>query len=172
MKQHTVPKFILKRFVDDEGYLHVFNKSEDRHGIRKQTPKSTFREKHLYTSQDLSGKKDYGTEKMFGQLEHSAAPVIEKLISAINSGKLPGLSSAEKEVIDEFICAQLKRTAETLESLDPQKAMDDQIKKVADEDGISVSTLLSRYPEGVVEWGVKILIPEMLRVPSLKLIVQ
>ncbi len=168
--QHVVPALILRRFTDSSGYLNVFEKCKAKHGIKKQKPENTFRKRNLYTSQEWETKrKKFDTEFMFSALEDKVAPILEKIHSSIASRKSPNLSHKEKEIIDELICAQLKRTPESLAQLDPQKAIEDQIQKVADDDGIAVSELKLRIPTGAVEHGIKILIPEMLRLPSLKL---
>lgn len=77
-RQHYVPRFYLDNFATPvEGRppgFWVYDKEEDE--PRWQPPVHTAVQEHFYTITREDGAKDYTVEKMLGEVEHVAAPII------------------------------------------------------------------------------------------------
>lgn len=116
IRQHYIPRMLLKRFVDRDGKLHFFTNHAPDKGVLASTPENLFLQKHLYTQVDEVGTKDASVETSFlANLEGKADPIVEKIVSAARRGDTPNLSVAEKEVWVEFTYIQFKRVPERRE---------------------------------------------------------
>lgn len=77
-RHHYIPQFYLKGFSSDEKHLFVLDKEASKEErFRYQTINSIAFQKHLYTYQTKSRKKET-LEDMFSQIEGRAATVIRK----------------------------------------------------------------------------------------------
>ncbi|MXY93248.1 MAG: DUF4238 domain-containing protein [Caldilineaceae bacterium SB0664_bin_27] len=75
--QHIVPHFLLKRFVDKDGYLNVFDRRHPNSGIWKRKPGKVLGRKHLYTQIGEDGTKDPTMETGYlSDLERRTAPIV------------------------------------------------------------------------------------------------
>lgn len=103
IKQHTTPRFYLKKFADKNQFLWVFDKK--RQEIRKQSVKDTTIEKDFYTLIE-KGRKDYKVEKeLFSQgIEKEFAKILNKIISNKK------IENEDKGVISRFVLFQFGRT--------------------------------------------------------------
>lgn len=94
--QHYVPRFYLKSFTDDLGYLSVVRR--DAGGLKpafRSKPENVCAEKFLYeikrrVSQGNDGFIEKGViEDTLGKIENNLAPTYRLLLSCLDSGKLP-----------------------------------------------------------------------------------
>lgn len=94
--QHYVPRFYLKSFTDDLGYLSVVRR--DAGGLKpafRSKPENVCAEKYLYevkrrVSQGNDGFIEKGViEDALGKIENNLAPTYRSLLSCLDSGKLP-----------------------------------------------------------------------------------
>lgn len=92
-RHHYVPEVILKRFTDDDGWLHLFS-SRDRR-VRPTRVSNAFCEGHLYSEERADGTKDPKVEFELSWLEGAIEPILAKFESAALSGKNPELTDAE-----------------------------------------------------------------------------
>ena len=114
--QHSVPQFLLRRFVDKEGFLHVFDRRHPNSGIWIRKPDKVFVKKDLYTQIRADGTKDASVEKEFlSSIEAKASPVIRKIVSAARRADLPDLTPEEKDIWLRFFYCQFIRVPETRE---------------------------------------------------------
>ena len=109
---------LLRRFVAPNGKLYAFNRNEPGHKVFSAAPEKLFVGKHLYTETDSTGQKSDWLEKHFAKLEGTTNPIIEKIVSAVRSGKMPGLTRNEKALLDLFLYYQWKRVPDFETSLD------------------------------------------------------
>ena len=112
---------LLKHFVDDKGLLHFFDKDSPERGVRGQTPRTLFYERHLYTSTNLDGSRDYSTEEFFSKLESEADPVICKIVDNARKQELPDLTRTEKDVWALFLAQLWKRLPALRDSVIPEQ---------------------------------------------------
>ena len=88
---------LLKHFVDDRGNLYCFDKDSRDRCVTRRNPKTLFAERNLYSFYDLNGKRDYSTEKHLAEIEDKASPIVNKIVENARIGKLPSLTSDEKD---------------------------------------------------------------------------
>lgn len=101
-RQHSVSKFLLERFTDSEGLLHLFDKNNPNLGVKRISPSNAFLENHLYTCRNESGRPDFQIEKMFADLEAKVAPIITGMIESALDGEPPSLTRTERILLQEF----------------------------------------------------------------------
>jgi len=122
---------ILRRFANERGNLHVFNKEIADKGVLEIAPKDTFLEGHLYTAINKDGTKDVALERYYSQIEGVADRTIEKIVTAAREGRKPGLTPEEKEAWDHYVYHQWKRVPDFHEKITSwqsfDEAMDDAI---------------------------------------------
>lgn len=113
-RMHTVPKFNLDLFTDEDGLLWAYDTSKG--ALSKQTPLNTAVVKDFYTFETGDGQKLEVVEKVISFVEDGAAPVIRKL----QSGNFK-LSDEERWALSFYIALQHERTPKfrqnTLKSL-------------------------------------------------------
>jgi len=94
--QHYVPRFYLKSFTDDAGYLNGIRR--DAGGLKpafRSKPENVCAENYLYevrrrVSQGDDGFVEKGViEDALGKIENNLAPAYRSLLSYLDSGKLP-----------------------------------------------------------------------------------
>ncbi len=117
---HFNPQMLQRRFTDKEGWLYFYNKWIPEKGVRQSRPRKLFRETHLHTQYLDSGERDFSVEENLSQLEGEASEVIEKIVQKARSGKVPYLTSQEKETFDKFLYFQWKRVPELLNERLPE----------------------------------------------------
>lgn len=94
--QHYVPRFYLRSFTDESGYLSVVRR--DAGGLKpafRTKPENVCADKYLYevkrrVSQGDNGFIEKGViEDALGKIENNLAPAYRSLLSCLDSGKLP-----------------------------------------------------------------------------------
>ena len=94
--QHYVPRFYLKSFTDDSGYLSVVRR--DAGGLKpvfRTKPENVCAENYLYEVRRRGSQGDDGfiekgvIEDALGKIENNLAPSYRSLLSYLVSGKLP-----------------------------------------------------------------------------------
>ena len=118
---------LQRRFTDKEGRLYFYDKRTLEKGVLQSTPEKLFRVKHLHTQELDSGEKDFSIEGELSRLEGKADEVIEKIVEKARSGKVPYLTSQEKETFDKFFYFQWKRVPDFLNERLPDHKIDEVI---------------------------------------------
>ena len=116
LKQHFIPKMLLKNFCDDSGQLSVFNKVEKK--LYRRKPEDVFVKRHLYTlknAEEIS--ENYEVEEEFSRLESRADPVIQSIIKCARKCELPNLSTEDGDIAKRFYLAMVRRNPEFMESI-------------------------------------------------------
>ena len=108
-RHHFVPRVLLKRFVDNNGWLHYFSKLESPPRVRPSRIEKVFREGHLYSEISLDGQIDPAVEHELGQIEAIIDPILKKFVEAAESDRLPGLTPFERLAWDFFFVVQWRR---------------------------------------------------------------
>lgn len=107
-RHHYVPRFILERFADADGLLHVHDRRQGE-TLRRLSPRDTFVEKHLYSSKMADGSWDRRLEAALGFLEGPAAGLTESIAGQVRAGRAPRLTPDERGLLDAFIYLQFRR---------------------------------------------------------------
>lgn len=110
--QHLVPKMLLKRFCDDDGWLWMGG--EYLNDVYRLKPKNVFVENHAYTRynyDDAPPSAEY--EQVFSRLETIADPVIERIVNCARLSECPVLSPEEQAILLRFVIAVARRTPES-----------------------------------------------------------
>jgi Protein of unknown function (DUF4238) len=118
--QHFVSRMQLKRFVDADGKLQVWNKRAGK--LLSQAPGSTFGQTHLYTTEDKAGEKDTWFEKELSALEAPANILLTKIEAAAEQELAPQLSEEEKALLDFFFYTAWKRVPDFFNHAESIKA--------------------------------------------------
>ena len=113
LRQLFVPAMLLRRFADEQGMMHCFDKRQGK--IYKVSPENAFVVRDLYTLTKPTGK-DYSVETGLSQLEAATSGVLDRIIDAARSGMLPALSDIQRDTIDRFVAVQWRRTPESRET--------------------------------------------------------
>lgn len=100
-RHHYLAQFYLKRFCRD-GKLWLYDRDKDEY--RRQTPKNTALEKHLYSLDKEDGQKDDELEKILARAEGLAKPVLDKI------DKRDKIAPYDKESLSWFLGMQYFRT--------------------------------------------------------------
>jgi len=106
-RHHYVPEVILKRFTDDNGWLHLHSEHDRR--TRPSRPVNAFLEGHLYSEELDSGDKDPRVEGELAELDGLIDPILQKFEMAAESGENPGLSAFELLTWQFFMVVQWQR---------------------------------------------------------------
>ncbi|MCF6198446.1 MAG: DUF4238 domain-containing protein [Hyphomicrobiaceae bacterium] len=114
---HYMPQFLLRRFADGHGRIHVFNKQYPDKGLYSTNPRNAFAKRDLYSSLNKDGTLDAGLEEFYGELEDKTAPLVEKIVSAALLGKQPNLNRRERYVWYNFTYHQHKRQPDRLDQV-------------------------------------------------------
>ena len=106
---HFVPRFYLKRFVDADGLLWVYDKETDR--VFSSTPRNLAAERGFYTLPD--GFPDpLLLEQQFSELEEQAALITKDWLNQLASANSIHLPDTNREVMSLYLATQLLRTSE------------------------------------------------------------
>ena len=130
IRQHYIPRMLLKRFVDKDGKLHFFTNHAPDKGVLASTPENLFLQKHLYTQVDEVGAKDAYVETSFlAKLEGKADPIIEKIVCAARRRQSPNLSHDEIDIFLTFLYIQLTRVPDVRDPI-MDEVRDDTTKEI------------------------------------------
>lgn len=119
-RHHFNAEMLQSRFTDEEGRLYFYNKRFPEKGVQRSIPKSVFVKNQLHTQYLDSGEKSVSIEEELSRLEGKANEVIEKIVEKARSGKVPYLTSQEKETFDKFFYFQWKRVSDFLNERLPE----------------------------------------------------
>lgn len=108
-RHHVVPRMLLKRFVDAEGWLHAYTRSQAARGVYRSRPENLMVETHRYSEITEDGRRRPIVEQRLSILEHAAETVIAKLIDAARSRIQPELTPAEFDIWYLFLAIQWRR---------------------------------------------------------------
>ncbi len=108
-RHHFVPKVLLKRFADDEGWLHSFSKLDAVGAVRKTRPENLFIQSHYYSEVETDGSRDTRMEDWLSKLENSISPILDRIVDAVENDRLPNLSEIEKQIWTRFFITQWRR---------------------------------------------------------------
>ena len=112
-RNHFVPRMLLRNFTDGDGKLYFFDRRFKEKRILKTTPDALYRERDLYVVRDEDGNRDDSAEDLFAEFEREAAPVLERIITAVRDGKDSTLSLSERATLDRYIYFQWARVPDT-----------------------------------------------------------
>jgi hypothetical protein len=111
-KHHYVPQFLLRNFEDYTKKFYVFDKLNQKLGIRYISAKESFRQNHWNSTRDAKGVANTEIEHRLAILESETSPIISKIINAVRRRQLPTLTNDEAFTLAVFLCAQARRTPE------------------------------------------------------------
>ena len=100
-RHHYLPRFYLENFVNDNGFLSVFDREKNEY--RFQQPVNTAVEKDMYRFKDVENNDRYDLENAFSRVENDTKAIIDKLD---NSQKI---SKEDVDVLSIFLSAQRYR---------------------------------------------------------------
>lgn len=108
-RHHFVPKVLLKRFTDHDGWLHSFNKLDAERAVRRTRPENLFIQSHYYSEVETDGSRDTRMEDWLSKLEASISPILDSVVEAVENDRLPNLSANEKQIWTRFLITQWRR---------------------------------------------------------------
>ena len=132
-KQHYIPRFYLRRFTDDAGYLHIYDFDKQRY--IKSVPKEFGYEKYLYETR-LSKPNRMGEqflltndiENIFAKYEGEFDSFLKKLDSICTPNQRKGaliLHGQEKDILRRFIANLFFRNPVTMDRMNLNEVPDD-----------------------------------------------
>lgn len=77
-RHHYIPRFLIKNFADNNGFLHVYNK-EDKRIISNQSPKAIFFEMNRNVL-NIHGAETDNIEKIYAELDNKLALVLDRVL--------------------------------------------------------------------------------------------
>ena len=111
-RQHYIPRMLLKRFCDAEGFIYVGDRTTRT--VFRQNLSNAFVKNHQYTRflyEDESRSMEY--ESRLSDIESAVAPVLEEVVSSLNANRLPDLSDAARLALKRFVFSLARRTRES-----------------------------------------------------------
>lgn len=111
-KHHYVPRCLLKRFADREGFTYHGFRVDGRTKVIRQKAENVFYEKHLYSEVTPEGIKRADLEKHYAALESDVSPILDALVDNAMASSLADLTAGQHQTIREFIYHQWRRVPE------------------------------------------------------------
>ena len=141
-REHYVPQFYLKAFTDNLGYLHVYDREEERYF--KCKPEKICLEKDLYETEWKNANEKLGKfvlqnriEDSFAAAEECYSQILKKLLSVCIKDQNPDAFitlKSERKVLISFIVNLFLRNPWTLQEMDVDCISDD----IKDNDEIEI----------------------------------
>lgn len=103
---HTVPKFYLKGFRDDNGHIIIWNRNNGT--LRRKALKYTSASAGYYTVLDKQKNESDMVEVFYGRIESDAKPIIERMTCAFP--QIPSFNSEERTAMSIYLATQFVRT--------------------------------------------------------------
>ena len=100
---------LSRRFADARGMVWFFDKRQPGIGIRDALPINLMLQRYLYSETNQDGTKDHSLEYQYSDLESDASIIFDKIERLALMGLVPVLPRQERDIIDEFVCAQWRR---------------------------------------------------------------
>lgn len=141
-RHHYVPEVILKRFTDEDGWLHLYSRRDRR--TRRTRIGNAFCEGHLYSKTHEDGRKDPTVELELSWLEGVIGPILAKFEQAAITGKPPGLTAAELLAWRFFFVVQWRRVPDLHKTVSTDEESAAQLHAILDEMQI-------RFPDRIAE---------------------
>lgn len=141
-RHHFVPEVILKRFVDEDGWLQLYSRRDRR--TRPTKPSNAFCEGHLYSEIDRDGHKDPRVELELSWLERAIEPILSKFELSAQTGELPNLSAADLLIWRFFFVVQWRRVPDLHQTVATDEESEAELHRILDE-------MAKRFPDRVVE---------------------
>jgi hypothetical protein len=132
-RHHYHAQFIQRRFLDDDGRLHIYDKRRPEAGIYRTVPANAFVERDLNTFRHTDGTPDAGLETWFADFESEVAPLVEKIVSTARRRRVPELTDEERNLWDNFFYFQQKRAPDVFERLGVIATFDEDVERYAAE---------------------------------------
>ncbi len=108
-QNHFVPTALQKRFVDSNGWLHVFRVEGSAPRVFRRRPEDLFKQRDLYTTKDRFGLAERQTERALARVESEADHVLSRIVEAARAGAVPNLTKEEEATWLLFLFLQWKR---------------------------------------------------------------
>ena len=142
---HYVPQFHLRRFLNRQGKVWVWDKTTDK--IFSAVPNRIAAERNFYSLTGLiSPNEDAMTmEKQFSELEHKVSVITSQWITWLDDlthGERIGLPEINREIMSLYITLQFLRTADTRETLSLLADTSKMPKGLSDEERRNLHTTL------------------------------
>lgn len=106
---HYVPATLLRRFTDEDGWLHAFRPGDANAKVFRNRPEELFRQRDLYAIKPAEGPADHGMETALSRFEGESDQVMARIVEAARTGVLPNLSADEQATWLRFLFLQWKR---------------------------------------------------------------
>ena len=117
VNHHYIPRMLSKRFANQDGKLHVYDKNYPHRGVQKKDPRKVFVKRRLYTQEEEDGKRDASVETEYlAPLESDASPIVEKIVNSARRGGPLNLSPDERRIWGEFYYNLFARVPDTLDT--------------------------------------------------------
>ena len=123
IRSHYIPQCILRRFADDNGKLHVYDRSRPEQGCYTTGPNNLFVEKGLYRlSERFSAADRNRLEKQTSEFEAGLDDVVRQAEDALREGKIPRLreDAPNREYLTRYFLFCRARTPQMKEELAKQ----------------------------------------------------
>ena len=100
---------LLKRFADEDGWLHAFRSVASNPKVFRQRPEELFKKRDLYATQAADGRTERGMETALARFEDESEKVVTRIVEAARVGATPGLTQDEETTWLLFLFLQWKR---------------------------------------------------------------
>lgn len=83
-RHHIIPQMILRRFVDEDGLLHVVDRKRPQFSVRKHSPENALVMKDLNAFRERDGTLNLrlARERALAQLVDKYSPKLQQLLDA------------------------------------------------------------------------------------------
>ena len=160
-RHHYIPRMLLKRFLNDDGFLWV----HDGEKMYKTNLGNVFSIGHLYTKSEFgnapkgssyndflnSVQKSFEYEVHLNKIETKAEPAVQRIVEQARNGICPQLSVDLREAWKQFYIAMARRTPESQDRVSKSQGSDDVFyraaKRVADQTGYMLPSAEELYQD-------------------------
>lgn len=106
---HYVHAALLKRFMDEDGWLHAYRPADPNPKVFRKRPEELFKKRDLYATKTLDGQAERGMETALSRFEGESEQVMARIVEAARVGAIPSLNADELTTWLRFLFLQWKR---------------------------------------------------------------
>lgn len=100
---------LLKRFTDDDGWLHAYRPADPEPKVFRKRPEELFKKRDLYATKTPDGRAERGMETALSRFEGESELVMARIVEAARAGARPSLCADELTTWLRFFFLQWKR---------------------------------------------------------------
>lgn len=147
-RHHFFPQMILRNFADDHGRVQFWRRNFPEGQVLSVNTKNLFVQSDLYSLVAADGSKDLSLEKLYSQLEGTAADFFRQLFPVVRQRQAIRLSDAAWEFWYEYMYFTMKRAPAFVKHIAERSGHRRNVDKTIDD----LRDKQAEVPPGTLHW--------------------